>query len=157
MVYAGWSSAGLPYLFGQIAHLYADGKIGVQIFGAPRRAVGNIQALDGVFIAMRRPVLDRVRFDEVTFDGFHLYDLDFCLSAYKSGLKLGVANDINLLRHSTGSWNQQWHEHSVRFCRKWAAHLAPPNPPPAFKWAYALTNSRQHAAELMDPPYWREQ
>ena len=39
--------------------------------------VRNVQALDGLFMAARRSVIERVSFDPVTFDGFHGYDLDF--------------------------------------------------------------------------------
>ena len=31
---------------------------------------------------------------QVTFDGFHHYDLDFSYSAYRAGFRLAVVNDI---------------------------------------------------------------
>lgn len=43
--------------------------------GAP--LVAGIAALDGVFVACRRAAAAAVAYDAATFDGFHLYDLNF--------------------------------------------------------------------------------
>ncbi len=47
----------------------------------------GIQALDGVFMAMRRKVATSIPFDEALFDHFHLYDLDFSFRAYRQDLR----------------------------------------------------------------------
>jgi Glycosyltransferase like family len=149
-----WTSAGPPYIFGQVAHTTPDGKIGVCIYGAPRRAVGKIQALDGVMIVARRSVLARIAFDAVTFDAFHLYDMDFSYQCYYAGLRVGVVNDINVLHASGGNYDNVWLDYAQRFARKWKL---PPLPAPAFNFAAVMVDSRRQALEVMNPSYWDEE
>lgn len=155
LVKARWITAGPPYIFGQVCHFQPDGRIGVSIYGAPRPAVGGIQALDGVFLAARRSLLDKVSFDAVTFDNFHLYDLDFSFSAYRAGFQLAVANDINILHYSAGSFDHVWTEYAKRFEVKWRSHLHP-MPVTQHQWSGLIARSREHAMEVMNPAYWRE-
>src|SRR2546421_166684 len=59
-----WSAAGPPYIFGQIAHPHAaSGSYDVSVFSVPRRTIDKMQALDGLFIACRRSVIEKHRFD----------------------------------------------------------------------------------------------
>lgn len=37
----------------------------------------EVVCIDGIFMATRKSVWHENRFDEVTFSGFHCYDLDF--------------------------------------------------------------------------------
>src|SRR5829696_8291577 len=46
----GWSMAGPPHLYGQVAHENANAPLRVNIFSAPARFVGGVQALDGVLM-----------------------------------------------------------------------------------------------------------
>jgi glycosyl transferase family 2 len=151
-----WVTAGHPYIFGQICHPQPDGSMTLDVFGVPRPAVGGIQGLDGVFFAARRTVFEKVSFDAVTFDGFHLYDLDFSFAAYRAGLRLAVANDINLLHHSAGAYDQSWATYAKRFDAKWRGQLSP-IVPTQHKWAAVAVRSKEHALELMNPPFWRDQ
>jgi GT2 family glycosyltransferase len=150
-----WASAGAPYIFGQVCHVQSDQKVRVDIYGTPRPAVGGIQALDGLFLAARRSLLDKVSFDAVTFDQFHLYDLDFSFAAYRAGFQLGVVNDINILHRSLGKFDHVWAEYGKRFEAKWRAHLHP-GPQAMHRWTGVIVQSHEHALEVMNPPYWRE-
>src|SRR5688572_18782910 len=72
LVAASWLSAGPPHIFGQVAHVLTDPGGGYMIdqYGIPRRVIDRgIQALDGLFLAARRAVWERLRFDEETFGG----------------------------------------------------------------------------------------
>jgi glycosyltransferase involved in cell wall biosynthesis len=114
-----WALAGPPYNFGQVAEMNADGDpYRVLIFGTPSPVVPNIQAVDGLFMAFKRDVVNKVRFDEVNFNGFHCYDIDFSFSAYKSGFRLGVATDIPVLHASQGSFDGIWGMYAQRLCEK---------------------------------------
>jgi hypothetical protein len=155
LVNAVWVTAGPPHIFGQNAKPMGNGRIMVDVYCAPRPAVGGIAALDGLFMAARREVLDRVRFDEATFDGFHCYDVDFSFQAYRAGMKLGVACDINLLHHSAGNFDDVWKMYSERFERKWAKELAV-HTPLTFQWAAAVAMNKADAAEVMRPGCWTE-
>jgi hypothetical protein len=123
-----WSRAGQPYIFGQVANPppapVRDGY-NLCVFGGITAIVGDIQAIDGVFIAGRRSAFQQSPFDEEIFDGFHLYDTDFSFRAYRAGLKLGVANDIHLFHQSVGNYDAVWRDHHERFLRKFAGQLLP--------------------------------
>jgi hypothetical protein len=153
LINGGWNSAGPPHVFGQVVHRHPDGKLVLDIFCAPRAAVGSIQALDGVFMAARRPVVQKISFDAVTFDGFHVYDVDFSFQAYRAGLKLGVACDIHLFHQSYGKFDESWKIYAARFVAKWQEHLAA-TAPPLYQWSIAQVDSWDHATELMTPVYW---
>jgi GT2 family glycosyltransferase len=92
-----WLQAGPPYIFGQVAHTIPEGGYMVDIYGASRRVFGQIQALDGLFLAVKAPIARELMFDEQTFDGFHCYDVDFTFRAYQAGYKLAVACDIQVV------------------------------------------------------------
>ena len=149
-----WLSAGPPYIFGQILHS-AHNQLGINIFGAPRRVVPNIQACDGVILCARRSVFDVVQFDAATFDGFHLYDIDFTFAAHLAGLKLAVCNDLCVLHRSTGSYNQSWETFDQRFMEKRRSQLpSPQHEPGRFKWGGIIVKDIAEALQVMNPPYW---
>jgi hypothetical protein len=150
-----WICAGPPYIFGQVCHQQPDGRLGVDIYGAPCRTISGIQGLDGLFMAARRAVVEKVRFDEATFNGFHLYDLDFSYQAYLAGFRLAVVNDINFLHQSGGKYDAEWVAQAKRFEAKWRSKM-PPIPYYQTQWSAAIVQSREHARELMNPVYWNE-
>ena len=74
--------------------------------------------VDGLFMATVPKRLKGLRFDE-RFK-FHHYDLDFCLQAYKAGLRTSVC-PIWVVHSSMGEWdNQAWHESNKKFVEKWS-------------------------------------
>ncbi|MHB8919760.1 MAG: tetratricopeptide repeat protein [Halothiobacillus sp.] len=77
------------------------------------------ELLDGVFLATQKNRLNKknVRFDPQL--DFHLYDLDFCRSARKAGLKLGTWL-IKLTHQSPGNYRStHWREKSQLYLKKW--------------------------------------
>ncbi|HVT90303.1 MAG TPA: glycosyltransferase [Tepidisphaeraceae bacterium] len=153
-----WLNAGPPHLFGQIIHASQEpGIYSLNIYGAPRRCVGNIQALDGVFMAMRREVWETIRFDEINFDGFHIYDVDFSFSAFLAGRKLCVRNDIHLYHSSRGDYaDPNWSKYADRLTKKhgsgFAAHRQRKH-----QWAGTYVCNWDEAREIMTPTYWDAQ
>ena len=85
-----WTTTGDPYCFLLVVYPEAGNQFSVRYAGAGPLCVSNIQALDGCFLACRREVVATVGFDSSTFDGFHLYDLDFTFHAYLLGYRLAV-------------------------------------------------------------------
>jgi GT2 family glycosyltransferase len=153
VINAAWASVGPPDIFGQVVHVLRDGRFTVDIFSAPRRAVGRIQALDGLFMAARRSVVDRIRFDAETFDHFHLYDLDFSYQAYRAGLNVGVVNDINMLHYSTGKFDEIWQRYANRFDHKWSDCYTP-RYGAIGRCCRVTVNSRSQALKVMTPSHW---
>ncbi len=117
-------TSGPPYIFGQVAHPQPPG-FGVSIFSAAVKQVEGIQAVDGLFFACRRRVVDVVRFDEQRFDGFHLYDIDFTFAAYLAGFQLGVGNDLPIVHASIGRFDARWRYYATLFEGKYQGRLAP--------------------------------
>ena len=124
LVTGKWESAGDPYAFLLISAPVPDsvGYVTVLRGGGPLVVTG-IQALDGVFVAMRRKVAVSIPFDEAQFDHFHLYDLDFSFRAYQAGFALGVCRDIALIHQSIGNFDATWAKYRRRFEEKHRAHL----------------------------------
>jgi GT2 family glycosyltransferase len=96
----------------------------VSVYGLPRHSPSKVQALDGLFLAVNRSVLDSIRFDEGTFTGFHLYDLDFTYGAYLQGFRLGVCEDIAIIHASTGHFqSSSWQRYAASFLAKYRESL----------------------------------
>jgi GT2 family glycosyltransferase len=152
-----WQQAGPPHIFGQVAHTWHDGKIIVNIFGVHRPAVRGIQALDGVFMAARRAVVNRFAFDAITFDGFHCYDVDFSMQVHHAGLRVGVVNDINLLHESAGNYGDVWRSYAERFIRKWQSRIMPPCGVHAYQVTVTQVDTKEQALAIMSPAYWRDE
>jgi cellulose synthase/poly-beta-1,6-N-acetylglucosamine synthase-like glycosyltransferase len=119
-----WAAAGDPYVFTLVTSPFEGGAgYATMMLGGGPLVVPGIRALDGVFMAMRREVAMNVPFDAETFDGFHLYDLDFSFRAHRAGFKLAVCRDIVLIHASTGSYDAAWEEYKRRFEAKHGALL----------------------------------
>lgn len=110
----------------------ADGSLWVHCLHFPEPVTTGLQALDGLFLAARREVASEVEFDAGTFDGFHLYDLDFSYRAAARGLRVGVSQDILLRHDSIGEFGKSWEFYAARFLAKFRlaaiGHAGPPLP-----------------------------
>ena len=119
LVNAEWGTAGAPHVHGQIIHK-PKGQADFLYFGVGLQTAlaEGIHAMDGVFIAMQRNVWETIRFDAETFDGFHVYDIDFTYRAHLAGYKLVVPLDLLLVHFSTGGYNFAWQSFNERFLKK---------------------------------------
>lgn len=77
--------------------------------------------IDGVFIAVHRKRIHTI-FNE-SLQGFHFYDIDFCLSNHMADVKIGVIFNIKLIHHSIGATDEQWENNRLRFITSHAYHL----------------------------------
>jgi len=92
----------------------------------------GMQALDGCFIAARTAAARATGFDAATFDGFHFYDLDFCLRAHRAGLSVAVDTGILVAHASRGSLGPAWEAQARRFVSKFAPLGQGPSGPSHF-------------------------
>ena len=116
LVEGKWAAAGDPYVFTLVTSPDPEhGGYATMMLGGGPLVVPGIQALDGVFMAMRREVATAIPFDGETFDGFHLYDLDFSFRAHRAGFRLAVCRDVVLIHESTGSYDAAWEDYKRRF------------------------------------------
>jgi len=102
---AVWNNSDRSKWSGVVKHAH-DSKEWITNFGP----IGNkCIILDGLFLAMKRKVLENVQFDEQFL--FHHYDMDFCLSAHKAGFTMGTV-PIDVTHYSVGDWTKDptWYE-----------------------------------------------
>jgi GT2 family glycosyltransferase len=151
-----WGVARYDHIFGQIAHPNPDNpasaEMEIALYNAPARVIPNIQALDGVLLAFRRPCIAAIRWDAATFPGFHLYDLDTTYRAFLAGYKLAVGCDLPLLHLSRGAYDDRWTHAAKTFSTRY--HFPPVPPEPYVCGAAMLVASARDALEAMTPPYW---
>ena len=89
------------------------------------RCIVEVVAVDGFCFFVRKCLFDRIPFDENTYSGFHLYDMDICMQVIESGYKVCVARDV--LTEHYWSESQQFtkqgghlFEHNLElFSKKW--------------------------------------
>jgi hypothetical protein len=118
-----WTWSGAPHIFASIAYPREDtDEVQLATCGTSGPVVKNAQLLDGVFMAARKDLVQRVPFDEATFDGFHLYDLDFSYRAWLSGARTAICRDVAICHASRGKFRTaDYRRYAERFRRKFPA------------------------------------
>lgn len=80
--------------------------------------------IDGVFMFVRREVYQRVGgYDQKTFTGFHLYDLDFSSSVFDAGYINYICHTVRFAHFSKGHYSLEWYIDSLKYQEKWEAKL----------------------------------
>lgn len=82
---------------------------------------GDVDAVDGVFLALSPWAIRNLRFDTTRFRGFHGYDADICRQAKAAGKRVVVA-DIETFHHTASGYasgTHAWHEALYAWRLKW--------------------------------------
>jgi hypothetical protein len=154
VVGGAWALAAPPYVFGQIAQVHPSGKhFDVVLWGVPKRRVDGIKVMDGVFMCARRDVVEKVRFDETTFGGFHAYDVDFTFRAHLAGFSLAVGCDLRLLHFSGGRWDRNWKHDEDVFRAKFHGRMDI-STCSSYRIGTVDVESKQELLEVMTPHWW---
>lgn len=92
--------------------------------GTPYASPEEVQTLDECVLIIKKEIFHKIRFDEQTLDGWHLYGVDFCLAAQKSGLKAYV---LPIITHhfSLATNYDQLLEYQKRILDKYKAFVSP--------------------------------
>jgi len=103
-------------LHGAVAHGNADRKYMTSFGVYPHRAI----LIDGVFMALNRKVMNKMRFDEDNPAPFDFYDLNFSMDCHKAGLKVGVG-DVLITHESPGltEFTEDWKKGEKYFISKY--------------------------------------
>jgi len=80
--------------------------------------LAEVACIDGVFMCTKKNIYNAHQFDESTFTGFHVYDVDFSLNVGRD-YKVVVTYDILLNHFSEGSYNQAWLNDNLKLHKKW--------------------------------------
>jgi glycosyltransferase involved in cell wall biosynthesis len=82
----------------------------------------EVKTLDGVFLFTKKTIWEKHPFDDLNFDKFHCYDLDFSLQIGQD-YKLFVCNGVLIEHFSSGSLNKDWLKYSIKLSEKWKHYL----------------------------------
>lgn len=88
-----------------------------------KRPLAMVAVLDGVWICIRRELFEQIRFDDVNYHDFHLYDSDICMQINTLGLCSFVTYDILLEHKSEGAFSAGFKENLEVFSNKWKEML----------------------------------
>lgn len=117
--------AGHPHIHGWVSYPAAEGGYEVWPLSLESGVLSGMQALDGLMLAMRRETALAIGFDAATFDGFHFYDLDFCVRAHRAGLSMAVTTEVAAVHDSIGSYDDDWRRYAGRFAAKYPELQSP--------------------------------
>lgn len=85
--------------------VYSNMKHGPNMLPAGQFTIVNpvrVQTLDEVMLAAKKSIFEKINFDEVTCDNWHLYGADLCLSAACKGID-SYAIPLNIYHKSMGN------------------------------------------------------
>ena len=77
--------------------------------------------VDGLFIGINKEKIKKT-FNE-SVDGFHFYDVTFCVENHLSDVKIGVVYDVRLTHKSIGMTNEKWEENRLEFVERFKSNL----------------------------------
>jgi len=114
-----WRAWPREWLSGAVEHVVGKDLTTWLYFGpTPRRCV----VMDGLFLAIDMRTIGNIRFDQRYL--FHLYDLDFCLTAHFANLSLGTTN-VYVQHASIGDFKADAYPRALQdFRAKWNAIIA---------------------------------
>lgn len=96
-------------IYGQVLHRSGNKSWLTTFSDLLDKDLEEVCVIDGLFMAIKK---DRIinNFDE-NLSGFHMYDIDFCLSNYiTKKVKIGVTTNIRLAHNSIGELDEKWYQ-----------------------------------------------
>lgn len=84
--------------------------------------LSDVAFVDGVWLCTTKGIISEFKFDELTFKGFHGYDIDFSLSV-GTKYKVAVTYDIFINHFSEGRYDKKWLEENLKLNNKWSYSL----------------------------------
>lgn len=93
-------------MVGQVYH-QNNGKKWLSEYNKPfgKRIIETV-IVDGLFISINKKRIKKT-FNE-SFNGFHFYDVSFCLDNFFEGVKIGTISNIEICHLSIGMTNDEW-------------------------------------------------
>lgn len=78
----------------------------------------RVACIDGLFMCTTKKIFSQYKFDEKTFKGFHVYDIDYAITVGQQ-YKVAVTFDIQINHLSEGGYNTAWMLDNLKFQEKW--------------------------------------
>ena len=101
-------------MFGVVGHIH-EGKRHVNHYskGVFNDVLKDVVIVDGLFFIVRKSLLKK-EFNE-QFEGFHFYDISFCVENQFEGVKIGLTTKFGITHKSVGITNKQWEKNKLLF------------------------------------------
>ena len=94
-----------------------------------RGNIADVVAIDGVCFFIPKCLFASIRFDDGTYDGFHVYDMDICMQVQKQGKRVCVT-DVLTIEHfwsessfENKKYMKKLNENLLLFYQKWKGGL----------------------------------
>ena len=101
-------------MYGVVGHIH-EGKRYVNHYskGVFNDVLKDVVIVDGLFFMVHKGRIKK-GFDE-QFEGFHFYDISFCVENFLEGVKIGLTTKIGLTHKSIGMTNKKWEKNKLFF------------------------------------------
>jgi hypothetical protein len=101
-------------MFGVVGHIH-QGKRHVNKYskGVFNDVLKDVVVVDGLFFIVHKKRIKR-EFNE-QFDGFHFYDISFCVENHLEGVKVGLTTKFGVTHNSIGEVNKKWEKNKLFF------------------------------------------
>jgi GT2 family glycosyltransferase len=101
-------------MYGKVGHT-KDGKTWMSKYNNESfvEELKDVVCVDGLFFMVHKQRI-KEKFD-TDFKGFHFYDIPFCISNYKAGVKIGLTTKFDVVHKSIGETNEQWENNKAQF------------------------------------------
>ena len=101
-------------MFGVVGHIH-EGKRHVNHYSKSvyNDVLKDVVIVDGLFFMVHKGRIKK-EFNE-EFNGFHFYDISFCVENFLEGVKIGLTTKINLTHKSVGATNKKWEKNKLFF------------------------------------------
>lgn len=114
-----WTS---PFKQGQVRHHFEwKNEVELISYGDGQNHLGV--TVDGLWFCMPRAIFDVVRFDDVSFSGFHCYDTDICMQALNKGYQVLITTEITIGHDSVGCLGKDFYHQRELWFEKWKTFL----------------------------------
>ena len=99
---------------GVVGHLH-QGKRHVNRYskGVFNDVLKDVVVVDGLFFIVHKNRIKK-EFNE-EFEGFHFYDISFCVENYLDGVKVGLTTKFEVTHKSIGEVNKKWEKNKLFF------------------------------------------
>lgn len=108
-------------MVGEVKHSWEGKTWKNQYSGCFPNEIIDTVIVDGLFFAVDKTRIKK-KFD-TKVEGFHFYEIDFCLRNRIEGVKIGVIFDVKLTHKSIGQTNDSWEENRKIFAEKYKDNL----------------------------------
>lgn len=80
-------------------------------------------SVDGFWFSAQKEMFTKIHFDEISFKGFHFYEMDICMQVLNVGYKVKIIHNILIEHFSYGTGDKSFDKARSIFYKKWKNKL----------------------------------